>query len=179
MTTLHARCASPLGDLLLVGGRAGGRDGDGAFVLRGLYLPEHQRGPIVDPAWRADPDAFADVRAALDAYFADGSAAFDLPLDLRGTPFQQEVWSALRRIPAGQTVTYAELARRVARPGAARAVGSAVARNPASIVVPCHRVVGSDGGLTGYAGGVQRKAWLLAHEGAVVSAAAAPGQATG
>ncbi len=160
MTLLFTHRPSPIGDLLLVGGR----DGDGACTLRGLYVPDHRRGPAVDRSWRRDPAAFVAVGTALDAYFADGSASFDLPLDLRGTPFQQAVWSALRRIPAGETVTYAELARRVTRPGAARAVGSAVARNSVSIVVPCHRVVGSDGALTGYAGGVERKAWLLAHE---------------
>jgi methylated-DNA-[protein]-cysteine S-methyltransferase len=160
MTTLRARHASPIGDLLLVAEP----DGAGRIALRGLYVPDHRRGPAVDPAWREDPAAFAEVAAALDAYFADGSAAFDLALDLRGTPFQREVWAALLEIPAGETVTYAELARRVGRPGAARAVGSAVARNPVSIVVPCHRVVGSDGDLTGYAGGIERKAWLLDHE---------------
>jgi methylated-DNA-[protein]-cysteine S-methyltransferase len=118
----------------------------------------------VGATWREDPAAFVDVIAALDAYLAEGSSGFHLPLDLRGTAFQRTVWAALRAIPPGDTVTYAELARRVGRPGAARAVGSAVARNPVSIVVPCHRVVGSDGSLTGYAGGVERKRWLLAHE---------------
>ena len=173
MTTLFAHVPSPVGDLLLVaeadadpqGGTSGdGRGSPGGVALRGLYLPGHRRGPAVGPAWREDPAAFAPVRVALDAYFADGSVAFDVPLDLDGTSFQLGVWSALRRIPAGETVTYAELARSVGRPGAARAVGSAVARNRVSIVIPCHRVVGSDGRLTGYAGGVERKAWLLAHE---------------
>jgi methylated-DNA-[protein]-cysteine S-methyltransferase len=102
----------------------------------------------------------------LDEYFAGSRATFDLALAPAGTPFQQRVWAELARIPAGTTVTYGELARRAGRPGAARAVGAAVGRNPVSIVVPCHRVVGSDGALTGYAGGIARKAFLLALEGA-------------
>lgn len=164
MTTVFTLWPSPIGDLLLVGDVPDGGAGGAAAVLRGLYLPGHRRGPAVDPAWRRDPAAFARVGAALDAYATDGATAFDLPLDLRGSAFQRTVWAELRAIPPGETVTYAELARRVGRPGAARAVGSAVARNPVSIVVPCHRVVGSDGSLTGYAGGVERKRWLLAHE---------------
>jgi len=179
MTTVFTPWPSPIGDLLLVGevpdaGRGGAPDTRTAgrlAILRGLYLPDHRRGPAVDPAWRRDPAAFADVGAALDAYFADGATTFDLPLDLRGSAFQRAVWVALRAIPPGETITYAELARRIGRPGAARAVGSAVARNPVSIVVPCHRVVGSDGSLTGYAGGVERKQWLLAHEREAVSRA--------
>jgi methylated-DNA-[protein]-cysteine S-methyltransferase len=182
MTTVFTPWPSPIGDLLLVGEVPGGGPGaglaaaesgpvDGPATLRGLYLPDHRRGPAVDSAWRCEPRAFARVGAALDEYFADGAIAFDLPLDLRGSDFQRAVWAMLRVIPPGETVTYAELARRIGRPGAARAVGSAVARNPVSIVVPCHRVVGSDGSLTGYAGGIDRKRWLLAHErGAVAHA---------
>ena len=172
MTTLYAHVPSPIGDLLLGGAWDDERQvAPGGLVLHGLYLPGHRRGPAIDPTWREDPAAFAGARAALDAYFADGSAAFHLPLDLRGTPFQRAVWAALVRVPSGEPVTFAELARRVGRPSAARAVGSAVARNPVSIVVPCHRVVGSDGTLTGYAGGIERKAWLLAHERAARSRA--------
>ena len=157
MTTVFTHWPSPVGDLLLVGEVRDDRaDGDPA-ILCGLYLPGHRRGPAIDPAWRREPAAFADVGAALDTYAADGATGFDLPLDLRGSAFQRTVWAALRSVPPGETVTYAELARRIGRPGAARAVGSAVARNPVSIVVPCHRVVGSDGSLTGYAGGVERK----------------------
>jgi len=171
MTTVFTPWPSPIGDLLLVGEVPCDGPGDGPGALRGLYLPGHRRGPAVDPAWRHDPAAFARVGAALDAYFADGAIAFDLPLDLHGSDFQGAVWAALRTIPPGETVTYAELARRVGRRGAARAVGSAVARNPVSIIVPCHRVVGSDGSLTGYAGGIDRKRWLLAHEREAVARA--------
>jgi methylated-DNA-[protein]-cysteine S-methyltransferase len=161
---LHARRPSRLGELLLVGQR----DADGRTVLLGCYLPGHRRGPAIDPAWREDPDAFAAIGAALDDELA-GAPQLE-PVAVRfvaGTAFQREVWEALRRIPRGTTVTYGELAERVGRPGAARAVGAAVARNPISIAVPCHRVVGADGSLTGYAGGVERKRALLELEGAV------------
>ena len=106
----------------------------------------------------------AGAASALRRYLAGEPAALEaVPVDLAGTPFQRDVWAALRKIPAGTTITYAELARRVGRPQAVRAVGAANGANPVSIVVPCHRVVGKDG-LRGYAGGVARKEWLLAHE---------------
>jgi methylated-DNA-[protein]-cysteine S-methyltransferase len=99
------------------------------------------------------------------AYLAGSYGAIDgIPVDTGGTPFQRRVWSALRRIPAGQTLTYGALARRLGTPAASRAVGRAVSLNPVAIVVPCHRVIGADGRLTGYAGGLDRKRWLLAHE---------------
>ena len=105
--------------------------------------------------------------AQLAAWFAGERTRFELPLDLQaGTPFQQDVWTALLAIPRGGTTSYAELARRLGRPTAARAVGAAVGRNPISIVVPCHRVLGSGGSLTGYAGGLERKTALLELEGA-------------
>ncbi len=162
MTTVYTRRPSPVGSLLLVGdARPEG------FVLTGIFLPAHRRGPSVDPAWREDARPFAVVVRQLDAYFAGERRTFDLPLDTAvGSPFQREVWDALRTIPAGTTVTYGELAARLGRPGAARAVGGAVARNPISIVVPCHRVVGAAGSLTGYAGGLDAKRRLLALEGA-------------
>lgn len=159
---VHASHASPIGPLLLVGER----DGSGGVRLSGIFMEEHRHGPAVDPSWVEDPAAFREVMGQLDEYFAGSRASFDLALAPAGTPFQQRVWAELARIPAGTTVTYGELARRVGRPGAARAVGAAVGRNPVSIVVPCHRVVGSDGALTGYAGGIARKAFLLALEGA-------------
>jgi methylated-DNA-[protein]-cysteine S-methyltransferase len=163
MTTLYAIHPSPLGDLLLIGERAP----HGGTLLTGCYLPEHRRGPAVDPAWTENPAAFAAAAAALDAHLAGDPAAPDVPLAFRGgTEFQRRVWQALRTIPWGATVTYGELAARLGRPGAARAVGAAVARNPLSIVVPCHRVVGAHGALTGYAGGVERKRALLAIEAA-------------
>ena len=105
--------------------------------------------------------------AALAAYFAGDLDAIDaLPVETAGTAFQRAVWLALRDIPCGETISYAELARRVGRPAAVRAVGMANGANPVGVVVPCHRVIGSDGTLTGYGGGIERKRWLLAHEGA-------------
>jgi len=170
MTTLYAIHPSRLGDLLLVGELAP----DGGTLLTGCYLPGHRRGPAVDPSWREDAAAFTGVATALDAHLAgipDGPA---VRVGLGGgTAFQQSVWEALRAIPWGATVTYGELAAGIGRPGAARAVGAAVARNPVSIVVPCHRVVGADGSTTGYAGGIERKEILLAIEGARRAVAAA------
>lgn len=158
--TLHP---SPIGDLLLVGDPE--PDGTGAgVVLRGLYMEEHRHGPAVDPAWVRDDAAFADVERQLDEYFRAGRRTFDLDLAPRGTAFQQAVWNQLRLIPPGETTTYGELARRVSKPAASRAVGAAVGRNPISIIVPCHRVVGSSGALTGFAGGLERKRTLLALE---------------
>ncbi|HMA45123.1 MAG TPA: methylated-DNA--[protein]-cysteine S-methyltransferase, partial [Gemmatimonadales bacterium] len=103
----------------------------------------------------------------LDDYFARRRAVFDLPLAAAGTPFQQRVWRALRQIPFGATESYAGLARRLGAPAAARAVGAANGQNPIPIIVPCHRVIGADGDLTGFGGGLERKRWLLAHEGAI------------
>ncbi len=114
-------------------------------------------------------DSFGHL-AALQTYFAgDLSAIHALPVATAGTPFQQTVWRALREIPCGRTITYAELARRIGRPTAIRAVGLANGANPVGIVVPCHRVIGADGSLTGYGGGLERKRWLLQHEGAMTS----------
>jgi methylated-DNA-[protein]-cysteine S-methyltransferase len=115
-----------------------------------------------------DPSGIAD---ALRRYFAgDLDAIADLPVRFdRGTPFQQEVWAALRTIPVGETISYAELARRVGRPTGFRAVGSANGRNPVAVVVPCHRVIAADGSLGGYSGGLGNKRWLLAHEGVVLA----------
>ena len=160
-STIYAHHPSPVGTLLLVGERSP----DGTTLLTGCYLPDHRRGPAVDGAWAEDPAAFAGIVSAIDARLAGAEPEIEIA-PRGGTPFQRRVWEELRTIPRGTTVTYAELAARIGRPGAARAVGSAVARNPISIVVPCHRVVGADGSLTGYAGGVERKRELLALEGA-------------
>lgn len=168
--TIVARHPTELGELLLVGEAAP----DGGTVLTGCYFPGHRRGPAVHPAWREDPAAFAGIEAALDARIAGDPGATDgIAIAFRtGTPFQRETWEALRSIPTGTTVTYGQLAGRLGRPGAARAVGAAVARNPISIVVPCHRVMGAGGALTGYAGGLAAKRRLLQLEGAPMSAGA-------
>jgi methylated-DNA-[protein]-cysteine S-methyltransferase len=144
---------SPVGMLTLVGGDSG---------LSGLLFP----GPDeLDQSGR-DPAAFADVTAQLDEYFAGERREFNLQLDLKGTPFQLAVWEQLRAIPYGTTVSYGELARRIDRPDRVRAVGGAVGRTPVPIIVPCHRVIGANGSLTGYGGGIPRKRALLEHEGA-------------
>lgn len=153
--TLFTTLDSPVGELLLLG------DGD---ALTGLFFAEHARGPARGAHGERRPEAFATVAEQLEAYFAGRLTAFDLPLAPAGTPFQRDVWRALRAVPYGETTTYGELARRAGRPGAARAVGTANARNPISIVTPCHRVVGASGALTGYAGGLERKRALLALE---------------
>jgi methylated-DNA-[protein]-cysteine S-methyltransferase len=111
------------------------------------------------------------VRAALEAYFAGDLRAIDgIPVETRGTPFQREVWAALRRIPAGDTMSYGALAAHIDRRSAVRAVGRANGANPVGVVVPCHRVIGADTSLTGYGGGIERKRWLLRHEGATFGA---------
>ncbi len=150
---------SPIGHLRLV-------FRDDAVV--GLYLPQHKGAPALgetpERADVADHSIPRRVRAQLDEYFAGRRAVFDIPLCLAGTDFQREVWGALLRIPLGQTRCYADLAKQLGRPRAVRAVGAANARNPVSILVPCHRVIGKDGTLVGYAGGTERKRWLLQHE---------------
>jgi methylated-DNA-[protein]-cysteine S-methyltransferase len=151
--TFFSTLETPIGRLLLVA-RSGGH-------LSGLYMEDHARGPLQDAGWIQDEALFAEARRQVRAYFDGARTSFDLPLSFGGTPFQRRVWEALRGIPFGETITYAELARRVGAPNGSRAVGGANARNPISIVVPCHRVVGSDGSLTGYAGGEARKRWLL------------------
>ncbi|HEY0845294.1 MAG TPA: methylated-DNA--[protein]-cysteine S-methyltransferase [Noviherbaspirillum sp.] len=148
---------SPLGTLLLVATDRG---------LCGLYFEEHKyfRGP---QDW-ARCDAHPHLRQAameLDDYFAGRRTHFDVPLDLRGTPFQQSVWDALRALAFGNTSTYLAIAERIANPKAVRATGTAIGRNPVSIIVPCHRVLGVTGALSGYAGGLERKRFLLALEG--------------
>jgi methylated-DNA-[protein]-cysteine S-methyltransferase len=147
---------SPVGRI-----RLSGRD-DG--VLTGLHLADHHRCPPAPAGWIGDDDAFQPVRQQLGEYFAGTRTEFDVALELRGRPFQVEVWTALQAIPYGETTSYAGVARAVGRPDAVRAVGAANGRNPISIIVPCHRVIGADGSLTGYGWGVDCKAWLLQHE---------------
>lgn len=157
--TLTARCTAqmlvdtPLGPVRIARTATG---------LAGLWFEgqKHHPGALQAPLQPDDP-LLREAAAQLRRYFAGDIRAFDLPLDLQGTPFQRTVWQALLRIPAGRTCSYGELAQAIGRPRAVRAVGAAVGRNPASLVVPCHRVLGQDGSLTGYAGGVQRKQSLL------------------
>ncbi len=153
---LSTTVASPLGLLLLTS--------DGV-ALTGLYLEGHKGGPVPGEDWQVDDLPRELAAEPLAAYFAGERGGVEATLSLRGTEFQRRVWDALRTIPFGMTIGYGELARRVGvSAGAARAVGAAVGRNPISILVPCHRVVGASGALTGYAGGIARKRWLLDHE---------------
>jgi len=149
---------SPLGPITLVA------RGD---ALVGLYLPTG-RDPIppatAEAAEPASRRVLAEARAQLGAYFAGTLTRFDLPLEPAGTPFQRRVWDGLLTVPFGETTSYGALAARLGRPHASRAVGMANGRNPISIVIPCHRVIGKDGTLTGYGGGLPAKQWLLEHE---------------
>jgi methylated-DNA-[protein]-cysteine S-methyltransferase len=160
---LYATIESPVGELLLLGDDV---------ALRGLYMQEGRKPASVRPEWRREPGAFAAASTQLSEYFAGRRTNFDLPLELSGTPFQRRVWEALREIGHGETSSYGELARRVGRPSAARAVGAANGSNPISIVIPCHRLIGARGALTGYAGGIETKRLLLELEARIGAAAA-------
>jgi methylated-DNA-[protein]-cysteine S-methyltransferase len=154
---------SPLGDLLVVRddrGAAPGRPGG----LTGLYLPTGRHAGALRVQWRRDDTAFDDVRGQLDEYFAGRRRHFDLPLSAVGSAFQKRVWAALMKIPYGETTSYGRTAVAIGSPTASRAVGLANGQNPISIIVPCHRVVGANGSLTGYGGGLDAKRWLLSHE---------------
>jgi methylated-DNA-[protein]-cysteine S-methyltransferase len=160
--TLYDTVDSPLGELLLAG------DGDALTAVRmgvrhetATMSPQRVGPPPPGPGWRRDPGAFREAAEQLRSYFAGELREFDLPLHPRGTPFQRRVWEALGEIPYGATISYAELAAAVGRPGAARAVGAANGRNPIAVVIPCHRVIGASGALTGYGGGLGRKRLLL------------------
>lgn len=148
----HTIVESPIGALTVVAT-------DGA--VRGLYMPGHRPAPDESTFGERDDDALAHVAEQLDAYFEGRREGFDVELVEQGTAFQQRVWQALRTIPYGETRTYGSIAEQIGQPTAVRAVGLANARNPVSIIVPCHRVVGSTGALTGYAGGFARKQALL------------------
>jgi methylated-DNA-[protein]-cysteine S-methyltransferase len=137
--------------------------------LSGLYMEEHRHvpKPADDAGWHRDDALFSHARSQLNEYFAGRRKTFELVLDreaLGGTPFQRLVWQELERIPYGSTISYGELARRIGNPAAVRAVGLANGRNPLSIIIPCHRVIGANGTLTGYGGGLERKRWLLDFE---------------
>jgi methylated-DNA-[protein]-cysteine S-methyltransferase len=154
---------SPCGHMLLVA------EGD---ALCGAYFvgQKHMREP--ESGWKRDPRARPLVQAKreLEEYFGGSRKIFDVVLAAEGTPFQRAVWKAIARVPFGETISYAELARRAGRPGSARAAGAATGRNPIGVIVPCHRIVGTDGSLTGYAGGVDKKRALLALEAEAGSA---------
>jgi methylated-DNA-[protein]-cysteine S-methyltransferase len=160
---MHKTISTHIGDLTLF------VDDDGAITR--LDFGARAAAPATDGAAPSAGEALDTAAAQLREYFAGERSAFDLPLRARGNAFEQLVWAELARIPYGETASYAEIARRIGRPGAARAVGRANARNPIAIVVPCHRVIGSDGSLTGYAGGLDRKRALLALEADATAAA--------
>lgn len=166
---LYTTVDSPVGELLLLGDRR---------ALSGLHMQEGRKAVAVEPGWRRSEEPFSEVRAQLAQYFAGRRVRFDLPLVMRGTPFQQRVWDALQEIPYGETLTYGEVARMIGKPSAARAVGLANGSNPISVIVPCHRVVGADGALTGYGGGLERKQQLLSLEADSLAASVVPRIAT-
>ena len=161
-STKVARFPSPVGELLLLATEAG--------LISVRFETSRHAAPSPEDCEADDGrgqagETLARVRRQLEEYFAHRRTAFDLPLAPSGTPFQERVWIALRAIPYGTTSSYADLARRIGAPDAARAVGAANGKNPIPIIVPCHRVVGAHGELTGFGGGIERKRWLLAHEG--------------
>jgi methylated-DNA-[protein]-cysteine S-methyltransferase len=157
---LYTKFDSPIGELLLVG--------DGTS-LHGLYMQEGRTATEVRSSWKKAAEPFAAVRDQLHEYFASRRTAFDVPLTMAGSPFQRRVWGALLEIPYGESISYGELARRIGTPSAPRAVGTANGQNPISLIVPCHRVIGADGSLTGYGGGVERKRFLLDLEAGVMT----------
>jgi methylated-DNA-[protein]-cysteine S-methyltransferase len=155
---------SPLGRLLAVS--------DGQSLTH-LDMQGGRRPLAVSPTWRADAAAFGPLRTQLEEYFAGDRRDFDLPLAPAGNPFELRVWAALVQVPYGQTASYGEIARRLGAPGAARAVGLANGRNPIAVIIPCHRVIGANGSLTGYGGGLDRKRLLLDLESGVLPLAPA------
>lgn len=165
MPVRYTRVDSPVGPLLLTA------DDDGA--LTSLSVPGQKGGRTVQEGWLRTRGLFREAEEQLAAYFAGELRAFRLPLRSAGTPFRERVWAALEDIPYGTTATYGEIAARIGAPRAAvRAVGGAIGANPLLLLRPCHRVIGADGGLTGYAGGLERKRALLTLEGVL------PGPAT-
>lgn len=162
---MYAECSSPHGQLYLAATQRG---------LAGMWFTDQRHLPDVSPWQRMDNarqhDVLEETQAQLLAYFAGKLQQFDLPLDLSaGTVFQQAVWQALLKIPFGKTTSYGALSSSIGKPLAVRAVGTAIGRNPIGIIVPCHRVVGADGSLTGYAGGLHRKQDFLTLEGAILT----------
>ena len=162
--TSYMMTKSPVGELLLVGEET--TDG---VALTSVSMTGQRYAPVPRDDWQLAPGAFADATAQLEAYFAGELTAFDLDLAPRGTPFQQRIWQALDSVRYGTTITYGELAAQLGVPrDRIVALGAAIGANPLLIIRPCHRVIGADGTMRGYAGGVERKQWLLAHEGALL-----------
>jgi methylated-DNA-[protein]-cysteine S-methyltransferase len=165
---LFTRLTTSLGDLVLTASDT---------ALTGVYFPTSRRGPVPthQAGWEEDngqgpgSEILARAREQLTEYFAGTRTTFDLPLEALGSQFEHRVWNALRTIPYGTTLSYSELARRLGDVYATRAVAAANGSNPIPIIVPCHRVVGSKGELTGFGGGLDRKRWLLEHEGALLA----------
>jgi methylated-DNA-[protein]-cysteine S-methyltransferase len=155
-TTLH----SPIGELLLAGDDSG---------LQILSMQDAPRARRIGPEWRRDDAAFAHVRHQLEEYFAGSRDTFEIGLSLRGNAFEQRVWAELLKIPYGETASYGQIGASIGAPSAARAVGLANGRNPVAVIVPCHRVIGANGSLTGYGGGLERKRYLLDLESGVRS----------
>ncbi len=164
---VYTTMESPVGELLLIG-----RPSPGGVTLTSVSMTGQRYAPEVRDGWRRDPAAFAEITRQLTEYFAGERREFSLDLDPRGTEFQQRVWRALDSVPYGTTISYGQLAAQL---GVSRdriqALGAAIGANPLAIIRPCHRVIGSDGGMRGYAGGVERKQQLLVHEGALLGVA--------
>ena len=159
-TLTYGVVQSPIGRLILAS--------DGVALV-GVWMAN---ASPTDASWsrlKGDDDILAQTRGELEEYFDGRRRTFDVPLAPNGTDFQRSVWSALTEIPFGTTISYAQLARRVGKEAAVRAVGAANGRNPIPVIVPCHRVIGSDGSLTGFGGGLPRKKWLLQHENALAA----------
>ncbi|HEY6852709.1 MAG TPA: methylated-DNA--[protein]-cysteine S-methyltransferase [Gemmatimonadales bacterium] len=160
--TAVARMQTPIGELTLTATDT---------ALTGVYFPSSRHGP--PPVAQGEPhgpaaEILARARQQLAEYFTRARMTFDLPLAAQGTEFEHQVWDALRRIPFGTTTSYGEIARKLGDARNARAVGTANGKNPIPIIVPCHRVIGANGDLTGFGGGIERKRWLLEHEGALL-----------
>ncbi len=170
MATCYQWMESPTGRLLLVADEEG---------LRQVSFAEGRTPASVDPSWEKDDRHLRESVRQLRAFFAGDLERFELPLKPEGTEFQQKVWSALCRIPFGETRSYGELARRLGNPSASRAVGLANGSNPIAIIIPCHRVIGSNGKLTGYGGGLENKQWLLDFERRQLRLGFGPGRGRG
>ena len=158
--TFFTELKSPVGRLFLT---------SNGEAITWLFMEKQKDGPKLTGGWRRDDGLFREAADQLRAYFAGELTEFDLPLATGGAPFQQRVWAELQKIPYGSTISYGELARRIGAPKASRAVGAANGSNPVSIIIPCHRLIGSNGNLTGYGGGIERKRFLLGLEAQVIA----------